>query len=310
MPHRDHPVLIRKMNIKMHSIKVLLDRQFPRNFLINKPLWGSLSIFAFIFLFLLIYQPMKVHKAGTFNFSLSMLMYCLIITAVVLLAALLINRLDGFSKSKIWTVSKELQSIAVILFCIGISAYFAGFFLEDPAPRWNTSTFLNSFSRSVGIGLIPILLASFLNFRHLMTPEIFQEYQITGQNAPQNPAGKLICIQSRAKKEELSFTPEEFIYAESEGNYVVFHLVRQERALDVVIRSSISEIERQLLPVVTVMRIHRAFIVNLEKVVSKKGNSLGYRIKLKGSQNLLPVSRQNTQKFDQAVRQLLLSVHT
>lgn len=302
--------MIRRMNITRHKIRVLLNRQFPRNFLIEKPLLGSLAIFSFLFLFVLIYQPMKVHGARAFGFSLSMLMYCVIITAVVLLAAVLIKRSDGFSESKVWTVSKELKTIAAILVCIGISAYFAGFFMEDPAPRWNIATFLDSFTRSAGIGLLPLLLPTFMNIRHLMAPEIFQGYEIRGLNVPEKQAGKLICIQSRAKKEELSFTPEEFIYAESDGNYVVFHLVRQGRPFEAVIRSSISDIESQLLPVATMMRIHRAFIVNLEKVVSKRGNSLGYRIKLQGSDSLIPVSRQNTQKFDQSIRQLLLAVHT
>jgi DNA-binding LytR/AlgR family response regulator len=83
----------------------------------------------------------------------------------------------------------------------------------------------------------------------------------------------------------------------------------QERTSEVIIRNSISEIENQLDEVPFFMRIHRAFIVNLEKVSSKKGNSLGYQLKLKGSNIILPVSRQNTQKFDQLIRRFLLSVY-
>jgi DNA-binding LytR/AlgR family response regulator len=74
------------------------------------------------------------------------------------------------------------------------------------------------------IGVIPVLFPSLLNIRFAFTPEVFQEYQRKVQNSQKETAEELIHIQSKAKKEELSFLPDELIYAESEGNYVVFIL--------------------------------------------------------------------------------------
>jgi hypothetical protein len=222
--------------------------------------------------------------------------------------ALMIKRTNCFSKYEGWTVSKELLSIILILITIGLSAYFLGFLMEDPASRWNLPTFLDSFARSVLIGVIPVLFPSLLNIRYAFTPELFQEYRTERQENLNEASGKLILIRSKAKKEELSFYPAEFIYAESEGNYVVFHLIKQNRSFQVIIRNSMSEIEQQLAVVPYFMRIHRAFIVNLKKVGSRSGNSLGYRLKLEGSDNIIPVSRQNTREFDQLIRQFLLSI--
>jgi hypothetical protein len=238
-----------------------------------------------------------------------MLVYCLIIAALVLLMAIILKRTNCFSKTTVWTVTQELLSIIIILTCIGLSAYFAGFIMENPGERWNLTTFIDSFSRSVMVGIIPVLFPSLLNIRYAFTPETFQEYKIKGHVRQEENSEKLIFIKSKAKKEELSFYPSQFIYAESEGNYVVFHLIRQGKTFEVIIRNSISEIEKQLEVIPFILRIHRAFIVNLEKVSSKKGNSLGYQLKLKDSNNVLPVSRQNTQKVDQLIRQFLLSVH-
>jgi len=223
--------------------------------------------------------------------------------------AVVIKRTNCFSKHEDWTVSKELLSIIIILISIGLSAYFLGFIMESPASRWNLKTFLDSFTRSVLIGIIPALFPSILNLRYAFTPESFQEYRTKDQGNQKEIAVEIIVIGSKAKKEELSFYPGEFIYAESEGNYVIFHLIKQEKSFEVVIRNSISEIEQQLAVIPFFMRIHRAFIVNLEKVSSKKGNSLGYRLELKGSNNVLPVSRQNTRKFDQMIHHFLLSIH-
>jgi DNA-binding LytR/AlgR family response regulator len=51
------------------------------------------------------------------------------------------------------------------------------------------------------------------------------------------------------------------------------------------------------------MRTHRAFIVNVKKVSSKKGNSLGYQLKFNGVDEGIPVSRQNVRRFDELIRQ-------
>ena len=296
------------MNKPVNKIKALLQRQFPRSFLIQKPLWGTLGFFIILFFFVVVYHPLRVHGARSFSFSFTVLFYCLLISVCVLIMALMIKRTNCFSKYEGWTVSKELLSIILILITIGLSAYFLGFLMEDPASRWNLPTFLDSFARSVLIGVIPVLFPSLLNIRYAFTPELFQEYRTERQENLNEASGKLILIRSKAKKEELSFYPAEFIYAESEGNYVVFHLIKQNRSFQVIIRNSMSEIEQQLAVVPYFMRIHRAFIVNLKKVGSRSGNSLGYRLKLEGSDNIIPVSRQNTREFDQLIRQFLLSI--
>ena len=286
-----------------------LKRQYPQSFLIKQPLWGTVAFAVILYFFAVIYHPLNIHGTGSMSFSITMLIYCLLVSAAVLGISLLIKKTNCFSKNESWTVSKELRSILTLLFCIGVSAYFAGFVMENQDSRWNPATFLDSFSRSVLIGLIPVLLPSLLNIRFAFTPEIFREYKFQESGEKGKADKDVIHIKSRAKREELSFMPDEFIYAESDGNYVVFHLVKQEKTFEVTIRNSVSEIERQLAVIPYFMRTHRAFIVNLEKVVSNNGNSLGYQLRLKGSSNSIPVSRQNIRKFDDLARQFLLSVH-
>lgn len=293
-------------NILSH-IKTIFNRQFPKSFLIQKPVWGALTFFVILFLFVVVYQPLSVHGARSLSFSFTMLIYCFLVSAMVLVAALLIKKSNCFSKTDTWTVSKELLSITLILITIGLSVFFSGFILEDSGSRWNFSTFIDSFSRSVAVGIIPVFFPSLLNIRYAFTPEIFREYDTNKQSGIKDEYGQLIQIQSKAKKEELSFYPEEFIYAESEGNYVVFHLWKHEKAVEVIIRNSISEIEKQFQPYPFFLKIHRAFIVNLQKVSSKKGNSLGYQLQVAGSDKTLPVSRRNTKVFDEFSRKFLLS---
>lgn len=208
-----------------------------------------------------------------------------------------------------WSVSKELFSIFSVLALIGVTAYFAGFIMEYEGSRWNLATFFDSFSRAVLIGLIPVLIPSLLNIRYVYTPEIFREFQLEGKKINEEKSEGLINIESKAKKEELSFLPDEFVYAESEGNYVVFHLIKQDKLIEIIIRNSINEIEQQLSVIPYFMRSHRAYIINLKRVISTKGNSLGYQVKLKGTNKVIPVSRAKTSNFDNRIKHFLLSIH-
>ena len=113
----------------------------------------------------------------------------------------------------------------------------------------------------------------------------------------------MIRIASQLNKEELSFYPSQFIYAEADGNYVVFYLNINNQIQKKIIRNSINTIAQQLSSIPYLIRTHRGFIVNVKQVISQKGNTLGYRLKLGGIDDIIPVSRQNAKEFDQLLRQ-------
>jgi DNA-binding LytR/AlgR family response regulator len=71
-------------------------------------------------------------------------------------------------------------------------------------------------------------------------------------------------------------------------------LISGDKVQKKVIRNSITDVEQQLAHIPYLARTHRAFIVNLKKIKSKKGNSLGYRLRLQGTEAEIPVSRNNT----------------
>jgi DNA-binding LytR/AlgR family response regulator len=175
--------------------------------------------------------------------------------------------------------------------------------MEEPANRWNISTFLDSCKYALFIGIVPYGFFTLVNYRHLFAEEVSQEYSSDNRQTDNETQENKIHIISRLKKEELSFFPHEFLYAESDGNYVVFHLVDEKRIRTELIRNSMNEIEQQLAGVTYFSRIHRAFIVNVKKVSSKKGNTVGYKLKLYGAETEIPVSRQKVQSFDQLLKQ-------
>jgi hypothetical protein len=291
------------MNALLNRVKPLLNKRYPKSFIIRKPFLGALLFAGFVFVFIVLYQPLHFHGSRSFGFKLTMLLYCTAMTLPIFLLAALLNYTNCFSREKEWTFSKELISVFIILCGMGIGIYFAGFLIENPQqPRWNLPTFFNSLYSAMLVGAVPVLFFSLINLRYLFVEEFIQEYRTTTEPDNAKTNEKIIVIGSKLKKEDLSFYPSQFVYAESDGNYVVFHLETEGGSKEVMIRNSISDIESQLSSVPYIIRTHRAFIVNVRRVNSKMGNTLGYRLKLKGSSEVIPVSRQNILRFDEVIK--------
>ena len=290
----------------MSKIYALINKKYPQNYILRNPFNGTLICWVFCFGFIVIYQPLKGHASKHLNYQETMAVYCLGAAIVGFGLIKVLKSIKYFSEEN-WTVIKELVSIAIILLGESTVIYFLGFIMEVPGNRWNLATFLDSCKNVYLIGIIPWVFIILLNYRHLFVLETEQDFE--SDKSPSSKAGELIHISSRLKKEELSFYPDQFIYAESDGNYVVFYLNQENHIRKEVIRNSISEIERQLSKIPCIIRTHRAFIVNVKKVCSKKGNTLGYRLKLSDTESEIPVSRQNIPNFNQLLKLHKVSLH-
>jgi DNA-binding LytR/AlgR family response regulator len=217
----------------------------------------------------------------------------------IFLSIRLLKTFRYFSDSTDWNIFKELLSVFIVLLALGIAIYLLGFIIEPSAYRLNISTLLNSLKGAFLTGIIPLFFFTATNYRYLLSDNINQtEDSVVRPGSKSQPPEDLIQISSQLKKEELSFYPSQFLYAESDGNYVVFYLNINNQVKKEIIRNSINNIEQQLSGIPYILRIHRAFIVNLKKVRSRQGNTLGYLIKLTESEFKIPVSRKNTKVFN------------
>jgi len=275
-----------------------LNKKYPKNSLLKNPYLGAFIIFLFFFGFMNIYKPLNVHASQMASFILTMAIYSIASAFPVIILVRLSKTINYFSKAEDWSILKELISIILILMGIGTSVYFTAFLVEEPSERWNLSTYLDSCKYAFLIGSIPFLFVSILNFRYLHFYNIHSvtEPVITSAIKTEYPE-EIIQIDSKLKKEKLNFYPSQFLYATSEGNYVEFYLNRDNHIQKEIIRNSISDIDQQLMKIPFYIRTHRAFIVNVKKVHLKKGNTLGYRLKLYGIDAEIPVSRQNIKSF-------------
>lgn len=100
-------------------------------------------------------------------------------------------------------------------------------------------------------------------------------------------------IFSGGTKEVLEVKADNFLYAEAEGNYVkvTCYSVKDGKVVQKLLRVTMKQAEETIANYSYIIRCHRAFLVNVRKVVKVEGNSQGYRLRLEGCEEEVPVSR-------------------
>jgi hypothetical protein len=275
--------------------RLSLNTKYPQNYIIGEPIFGAFILFAFILGFTFLYQPLNTQKSQWFNFEVTMILYSFTAAFAAWLCIVLLKKLRFFSGTN-WSILKELISMYLVLQVMGIAIFLAAFILENPTKvsRWNLTTFLDSCKYSFLIGILPFAFFTAMNYKYRFKKDESIELQNDNNEAPEI----LINISSTLKKESLSFRASEFLFVTSGGNYVIFYLYQNNEIKKISIRNTISNIENQLADFPNFLRCHRAFIVNIDKVLTKKGNALGYLLNLKNYDIGVPVSRQNVKTFD------------
>ncbi len=270
-------------------------KSYPKNVLLKRPAAGASVIALFNFLFLMAYRPVHTQPGYLLSYELTMAVYCAGAGLAAFAAIILLNRSWFFREEKEWSILKELGSVILVVFSMGLAIYLLAFLVEAPGERWNLPTIADSFRITFMIGGIPLYLLTLMNINHLFASKLTQLQQDTDESNHEQE--EWISIDTPLKNEELGFFPSEFLYAESDGNYLNVYLMKDHQIRKEVIRISISSFEKQLANLPFIIRTHRAFIVNLNKVTEASGNALGYRLNITGIQKEIPVSRRHTGKF-------------
>lgn len=268
-----------------------MDKRYPQNYLIKRPIPGSVFLGIYCFLFLIIYRPFDLNPGIKLDFESTMALYVITMIFPHLCLVYSLRVFPQFAFGKQWTIGKELAAILLVLTGLSVFIFGVGFLVEGSGNRLNFATFLGSCKIVFLTCFILYAFLSVINFRGLES----EDSQITTTSDAENIT---IQIKSKLKGQTLIFQASELIFAESDGNYVIFHLSGDNTIRKEMIRNSISDVEQMLSGIPFVIRTHRAFIVNMKKISQRDGNSSGYRLQLEGAAYDIPVSRSNVERFD------------
>jgi len=125
-----------------------------------------------------------------------------------------------------------------------------------------------------------------------------QEVQIEENQslAVQNVQTKII-LTGDYQNETIEVYADDLYLITSASNYIKVYHLQKEKLIYSIIRSTLTKAEETVIVHPNFLKCQRAFIINLDKVVHVEGNAQGYKVKIEGYDELVPVSRNLNQEF-------------
>ncbi len=184
-----------------------------------------------------------------------------------------------------YTVKTTILSILLCIIIIGIACgIFATLYLMQ-----GVFDFAHFWLISRRVFLIILFPAFFATLIHAIvtTSRLHPLSSIDDKNNKTN-----IIIKTETKKEKSFTLPlESIIYFESQNNYVEINYVDSVENKKKLVRYTLTKLMSDNNEISELFRCHKSFIVNKSMIIDYTGNTSGYKLILKNSDKMIPVSR-------------------
>lgn len=205
-----------------------------------------------------------------------------------------------------WNVGKEILLIAIFLFLIGIAQFLIRDIIYENPNNWSWRYFIEEIKNTFLAGVLLISILISINFNRLNSQNIKKaaRFHFEKDQLPSKITTHSISIKTQVKSDDFELDPANLLFAKSDGNYTELHIQNGEAIEKYLKRISIKDLESQLASILTIIRTHRSYLVNLGFLEKVTGNAQGYRLHLKNTDNLVPVSRNMINQFEKHTRAL------
>lgn len=252
----------------------------------------------FVGLFLLVFQPFGIADWVTPHKTLKILGYGVVSFVVTTLHFLLWPRLfPAVFSDRVWTVGKAILLIGTNILLVTIVNRFYLIALTGDKP--GVSGWLNMLAITFLIGIFPsvgaVVAGYVIRLRqyvrqaaelpiHIPAPAVAEPVpvELTGATS--------LTLVADNEKDTITLQPGELLYIESSDNYCTVVYLKNGQPVKPLLRSSLSRLEGQI-DRADIVRCHRSFVVNLDRVEKVTGNAQGYKLHLLGGTFQIPVAR-------------------
>ncbi|UKN03620.1 LytTR family transcriptional regulator [Paracrocinitomix mangrovi] len=270
----------------------------------------ALFVFIFVFTFLAVFQPFEFKDVIGTNFYIACLAYGLT-SAIVsfFFCSIITGFFPSFANEKTWTIGKEILMMNGILLSISFANLIVGYAVEfhsqQNCPFWQCM--LDDIIHTYSIGVFPVMVINFTSYTVMLKRNLSKVEEHNVQLHDRKPVVYVempsnLVLTSPANNNDIEIDLSKLLYIMADGNYVEFYL---EDAGDVkreIKRNTLNNIVAQLEDYDFLFRSHRAYIVNLNRVVESTGNAQGYQLKLDIGDFTVPVSRTKLREFDNILK--------
>lgn len=270
--------------------KNILFQPYPqRERSIKQSFIHSLGEGLFLYFFLYFFQPFGMSDWHSPHKAIQMAGFALITSVATFTNRHLFSALfPAFYKEENWVIWKEIFSILLLLSIITLGITLYGSFLFG----WQITfhNLVQMFVSVLVIGIFPTVFWVFSDYirqlKKYATPIDVHHHAV----AMPSEVVKNIRLVAENDKDSIELLPSELLYIESSDNYSTIVFFRKNQLQKLMLRSSLSRLEGQL-PTESILRCHRSYIVNLERVERVSGNAQGYKLHLNANELVIPVAR-------------------
>ena len=254
-----------------------------------------IGVSLFIAIFLWFFRPFGLNNATIDNINLFILGYGGVTFGVLTLFIMIIPAIypTAFSNKK-WTVGKHIIWVTLILLGIGSGNYAYTYIFIDSV-QWHWKIFFFFQLNTVIIGVIPVAIVTLIDVNHKLKKNLATatnlNQEIDQKSTEETKTPVTIQFSGKNKNETLRIEQERIYYICSEGNYVQIFYKDQSDIHQKMLRNTLQNISQQLPNTETIVQCHRAYLVNINKIINAEGNAQGFKLQLKDIDEKIPVSR-------------------
>ena len=268
-------------------LKGYLNQPYPR---VHNSWKYTIPLSIFIALFMIVFQPF-----GFSDYKGSKIIigsgYGLV-TLITMILDTVVSRIffkDWFEKKE-WTVLKQIIWQVFALFTIGLGNSLYASWLNG---SWSFNTFLAFQCYTVAVGITPIVVITVIQQNRLLTENLKSAQDFNTHLHPKDEPteSEIVSLLADNEKDRFEIEVSQLLYIESNGNYIEVFYSKDQALKSILLRSTLKRTETQLEPHPSVVKCHRAFLINVNKITQVKGNSQGLRLVLKHTDTEIPVSR-------------------
>ena len=272
----------------IQQIKEILLQPYP-----DRDDFKSIALSAFltsalIFFILFGFRPFDIGRAD--NVFLTTLLFGLITGAVTLLYELFLVHILKISREEpSWTFLKWIMSIMVLMVFIAIANYvFMTMRLLDQPFYWMGLWIM--LRGTLMIGVFPVVIfGSFKMIRQLKQNQGIAASITTAPADTEDTHTVHLAIQKSTATWEVR--PSDILYIEAQQNYVVIAYKSDHEVKKEMLRNTLSNIADALVNT-SVIRCHRSYLVNQNRIERINGNAQGLKLFLTDLKDTaVPVSR-------------------
>lgn len=266
---------------------------------------------AIIFLILGLLQPFGIGHLETSAWSVAAVSALIAAGASTVSHLLLPALFPAWYDERRWTIGKETLHLSAMFLLIAFGVCLWVAWLADIRP--SVRLFFIALLWVLVLGIFPTVLFMLWNQNLLLKRNLREARELdntllSAHHKPaqaETPQPQATLALPNGTKDVVQLPVHRFLYAEAEGNYVKLHSLPEAGGSPTVqlVRITMKQAEENAAACPAIIRCHRAFLVNLEKVVKVDGNQQGYRLRLEGCKDEVPVSRAYAKKLREKLKE-------